>query len=71
MIAWECGRYPGALPDAGGILDQDWRLMYRARVALNVYNAMSRLRGAIGKQIHQLTDNERDILGWLQKLELL
>lgn len=71
LLAWECERYPGSLPDAGGLLDQEWRVMYRMRMAQNIYNTMTRLRSAIGKQIHQLTDNDRAILKWLKDLGLL
>ncbi len=46
-------------------------MMYRMRVLLNIYNAVARLRNARGKEIHQLTDNERTILYWLQRQGLI
>ena len=61
VLSWRCERW-GALPDAGGILDQDYATMHRMTVLSNVYNAMSRLRNAKGAQIHNLSQSERRII---------
>jgi len=70
-LAWECRRYPGALPEAGGIYDQPAAVMYRMAVLLNVYDAVVRVRGMVGEQIHQLTGQERKIIKLLLDEELL
>lgn len=64
LLSWECSRY-NVLPDAGGVYDQEWALLYRMRIATNIYNALSKLRNAKGKEIHRLTDGERAIIKWL------
>lgn len=59
------------LPDAGGVLDQDYGLMYRMRSLQNIYRTVSRLRNLKGKDIHSLTDSERRLLRGLRDLGLL
>ena len=63
-LAWDCERW-SALPDAGGVMDQDAMLMHRMAALSNVYAAVVRARNAQGKEIHQLTRQERRILKWL------
>ena len=69
-LAWYCERYK-ALPDPGGILDQDAGQLARMAVLSNVYSALTKLRNAHGEQIHSLTESERAILKMLVDLELI
>ena len=66
-----CQRYPGALPEAGGLMDQDYSLMHRMAMLSNTYDVISRMRNMQGAQIHQLTISERKMIRWLHDLELL
>lgn len=61
QMAWRCERW-NALPDAGGIYDQDAQLMTRMDALQNVYKTVTRVRSMKGEQIHQLTDHERRLL---------
>ena len=54
-----CQRFPGALPQAGAVYDQDAGLMVRMAAADRVYSFVRRLRSLKGKQIHSLTDGDR------------
>jgi len=63
-MAWQCHRW-GALPAAGGIYDQEDRLMHRMAALDNIYNVVQKKNNAVGKDIHQLTSGERKILKWL------
>jgi len=67
MMAWRCKSW-NALPEAGGMMDQDARLMYRMGVLERIYKTIARYRSMRGEQIHTLTDGERDILRWLIKI---
>lgn len=60
-----------ALPDAGGLYEQDARLMRRMSGVMNIYKALSRWRTLTGKQVHQLTEGERKILRLLKDMGLL
>jgi len=55
-----------ALPDAGGLLDQDWQTVYGMRVLANIYYAVSHFANAVGDQIHSLTVDERRLIRWLR-----
>lgn len=65
MLAWDCHRWE-TLPDAGGLLDQDYRLLMLMKVASNIHDTVTRLRSLVGDQIHSLSDNERRIIKWLR-----
>jgi hypothetical protein len=58
-IYWMCRRFPGALPQAGAIYDQDAGLMNRMAAADRVYSFVRHLRSLKGKQIHSLSDSDR------------
>jgi cell division septal protein FtsQ len=60
-LAWQCERY-NALPDSGGVLDQDAGLITRMGAAVNIYNTLQKYRRAVGKEIHKLTDGDRSII---------
>lgn len=63
-MAWRCERWH-ALPESGGVLDQNWSLMQSMAILSNVYNAVERLRSLNGAEIHSLGSTERRILQWL------
>lgn len=63
-LGWYCEKWK-ALPGAGGVLDQEYQVMRRITAMLNIYDAVTRLRGMRGAQIHGLTDNERVIIRYL------
>jgi len=69
-ISWLSEKY-GALPRAGGILDQDWQLLNKMNVHSNIYNTVARLRGMKGTEIHKLTDAERRLIKYLRDERLL
>lgn len=48
-----------ALPDAGGLYDQDARTMNYMSTLGSVYHAVKRIRGAKGEAIHNLSDDDR------------
>lgn len=67
---WMCDRF-GALPDVGAVYDQDAVTIRRMSVLDNIYNAVIRLRGMHGAQIHNLSVPERRIIRSLLDMELL
>lgn len=69
-LAWECERFH-CLPDSGGYMDQDYKLMLLMATLSNVYSVYSRFRNAQGTQIHQLGNSERRILRWLKDMGLI
>jgi hypothetical protein len=64
-MAWMCERWQ-TLPEAGGIYNQDYRLMVRMSVLSNVYNAVMAWRTHGGEKIHYLSEQTRMILRRLQ-----
>jgi len=69
-LAWSCERWK-TLPDAGGLYDQDYKLMHRMNAFTNVYNAVQKIKSLKGAQIHTLTDGERMILRYLMDNRIL
>lgn len=68
-MAWLCG--DNHLPEAGGMLDQDYPLVTRMAACRNIYQTLSRLRDCQGEQIHQLTRRERLIIRALREEGLI
>lgn len=65
-----CQRF-NALPEAGGVLDQDSVTMKEMQVLGNVYSATERMFNA-GQEVNKkLTVNDRHLLKWLDDLGLL
>jgi len=69
-MAWQCQRWD-ALPDAGGMHDQDYQLLFRMTALLNVYDTVSLLRNMRGAEIHNLTTGQRKILKMLRDDKVL
>lgn len=60
-LAFLCSQW-GALPETGGVLDQENQLLMRMTKLKNVYYTVSRYRNSQGKQIHNLSIQDRQIL---------
>ena len=70
QLHWWCERF-SCLPEAGGLLDQDYFLISHMVVFSNIYQVMHKLHSLYGKQIHQLTGSDRMILRTLLDMGLL
>jgi hypothetical protein len=66
-LALMCQRWK-TLPDAGGMYEQDARVIKRMSGVLSIHGAINRWRTLTGKNIHQLTEGERRILKMLKDL---
>lgn len=69
-LLWDCERY-NCLPDSGGLLNQDYQTMHRMSAYGNIYKTICKLDNAKGKQIHQLTNQERGVIKWIMDKGLL
>jgi len=69
-LSWMSKKY-GSLPDAGGVLDQEYSLMHQMGVTSTVYDTISRLRGLKAEQIHSLSTSERRLIKALQDMDLI
>lgn len=70
QLYWRCQRF-SALPDSGGMLDQDERLI-NVMVSLdNIYSAVNRYLNLTGDRIHLLTELERRVLRMLKDMEVM
>ena len=65
-LAWDTERW-GVLPDGGGLYDQDYALLRRMKILANIHAALSGYRNMSGRQIHDMTDSQRRIIGALRK----
>lgn len=66
QTAWQCQRWE-ALPDAGGIYDQDDTLLHRMGALDNIYRTVMKLNSSPGAEIHKLTTSERLTWRWLME----
>lgn len=64
QIAWDCERW-NTLPEAGGLLDQEYQLLKRMTGLSNVYNAVSQWFNLTGENIHKMSEQTRRILRYL------
>lgn len=69
-LALMCQKW-NTLPDAGGLYDQDARIMKQMSGVLTIHGVLHRWRTLTGKQIHQLTEGERRVLRMLKDMRLL
>lgn len=58
-------------PRTGGLLEQDAGLIYRMNFLSTVYKTVSRLRGMVGAEIHDLSIGERRLIAFLLKENML
>lgn len=64
-LYWQCTRF-NALPEQGGLLDQDASLMKRMGLLGNIYEATKRVRGLKGEAIHQMDPDDGRLLAWVE-----
>lgn len=60
-----------ALPDAGGLYEQDARMMNHMSTLGNIYHTVKRIRGARGEDIHRLSDSDLDMWDRLSKMGVM
>lgn len=58
----------GSMPDAGGLMDQDAGLLGRMSLLGSVYDTVQRVRGLVGKQIHDMRPEDGRLLMWLESI---
>lgn len=66
-VYWMCMRYD-ALPEPGGLFDQDAGLMGRMSVLGSVYDTVQRVRGLVGDRIHDMRPDDGRLLVWLDEI---
>lgn len=59
---WWCDHFGGALPENGGMLEQDHKAISRMTALKNIYNVVTRLRNMKGAHIHDLSTSERRLI---------
>jgi hypothetical protein len=64
LLAWWCG--DARLPEAGGVLEQDYITMRRMTVLKNVYQVVSRMASLQGARIHTMSQDERRMVRYLR-----
>ena len=60
-LSWDCERWH-TLPEAGGLLDQDFTLITRMKSLSSVYSAVSAWFNLKGENIHRMSEQTRRIL---------
>ncbi|MGI6730464.1 MAG: hypothetical protein ACOX5F_00995 [Anaerovoracaceae bacterium] len=68
-VLWMCRQF-GCLPEGGGYLDQDARLMGRAVMCEEVYQLVKKWRGMAVKDLTQLNEAEKQLFKWLRKAKV-
>ncbi len=69
QLAWQAERW-GALPEAGGLLDQPAGLMQRMGALMNVYNAYKTMQAHTGKLV-QLANTNPQVISLVRQIEKL
>lgn len=69
-LAWQCSKW-NALPEAGGLYEQEYQLLLRMNYTMSIFNAIRRIQSLKGKAIHTLTEGERKILRMLMDMGLM
>lgn len=59
------------MPERGGYLDQDARLIDRAAICEAVYWLVKKWRGMAVKDFGQLNDEEKQLYKWLHKAKVV
>jgi len=65
-LYWMCMRY-SVLPETGGLMEQDAGLMNRMSLYGNIHDAVQRVRGLVGDQIHDMRPDDGRMLMWLER----
>ncbi len=66
-LFWMCRQYH-ALPEAGGMMDQDAQTIYTMNLLGNVYDTVQRVRGLTGDDIHNMRPDDGRMLAWLDAI---
>lgn len=66
-LYWQCQRF-NCLPDAGPLLEQDAGLLNRMTVLGNIYDTVDRVKGLVGKEIHNMRPADGRLLAWLESI---
>ena len=69
-IGWWCEQWH-SLPEAGGVMEQDYGLMHRMQVLGNIHRTVNRYINLSGAEIHSLSTSERNVLRWLKDMGLM
>lgn len=65
-LFWMCQRY-GALPEPGGLFEQDAGLLERMAVLGSTYDAVTHMRSLKGPEIHNMNPSAGRVILWLEK----
>ena len=69
-LSWMSKKY-GALPEAGGVMDQEYAMLHRMDIVSNIHDAISRLRGFKGDAIHGMSTGDRRLIKSLRDMGLV
>ena len=69
-LSWMSRKY-SALPNAGGVLDQEYAMLHQMDVVSNVHDTLTRFRGYRGKSIHDMSMSERRLIRSLRDMDLI
>jgi len=64
QLAWFCG--DSLLPEAGGVMDQDYAMMRHMSVLANIYRVKQAAPKYTGKKIHDMPADMKRMIGWLR-----
>lgn len=64
-LYWMSQRY-GALPEPGGLLEQDAMLLERMTTLGTVYESVSHMRSLKGPEIHNMSPAAGRVIMWLE-----
>ena len=70
MLYWQCCQYQ-ALPDSGGVLDQEIKLLYTMSSLGNIYRIIEKYY-SLGDRVNDaLSVGERHTLKWLDDMGMI
>ena len=69
-LSWLSRKY-SALPEAGGVMDQEYAMLHKMDVVSNVHDALNRLRGFKGDAIHGMSAGDRRLIKSLRDMDLI
>ena len=64
-LYWQCQRYQ-ALPEPGGLFDQDGGLLERMAALGSAFDAVQHMRGLKGAEIHNMNPGAGRVIMWLE-----
>lgn len=69
-LSWMSRKY-SALPEAGGVMDQEYAMLHRMDIVSNVHDSLTRLRSFKGDAIHGMSAGDRRLIKSLRDLGLI